>query len=154
MKTAGDALGGCPHSRVQECLSRCPFQGGIPSPYRVVDTQGSGQSDIQKVSDSTSPCIGKEPQASSVLFGSVVSFNEQNLLKNSFMGMYYQWPDAMCLTVWPLSADHLLVESFQQWLLRRLQGPNEKQLIGFMIHMLDSTDDGVWREVWIPLRSL
>ena len=54
--------------------------------------------------------------------------SSENLLKNLVMGMYYLKPDTLKLTAWPLSADHLLVEGFQQWLLTWFPDPNQNQL--------------------------
>ena len=63
-------------------------------------------------------------------------------------GMRYPKPEAMKLTVWPLSANPSLTTAFQQTLLTRQPEPDERQLAGFMVPVLDTTKGGAWTEVW------
>ena len=56
-----------------------------------------------------------------------------DLLKNAVTGMRYPKPEAMRLTVWPLSANPSLTAAFQQTLLTRQPEPDESQLAGFMV---------------------
>ena len=56
-----------------------------------------------------------------------------DLLKNAVTGMRYPKPEAMRLTVWPLSANPSLTAAFQQTLLKRQPEPDESQLAGFMV---------------------
>ena len=77
-----------------------------------------------------------------------------DLLKNAVTGMRYPKPEAMRLTVWPLSTNPSLIAAFQQMLLTRQPEPDENQLAGFMVPVLNTTKDGVWTEVWTPLKRL
>ena len=77
-----------------------------------------------------------------------------DLLKNAVTGMRYPKPEVMRLTVWPLSANPSLTAAFQQMLLTRQPEPDENQLAGFMVPVLNTTKDGVWTEVWTPLKRL
>ena len=74
-------------------------------------------------------------------------------LKNAVTGMRYPKPEAMRLTVWPLSANPSLTAAFQQMLLTRQPEPDENQLAGFMVPVLDTTKGGAWTEVWTPLHA-
>ena len=56
-----------------------------------------------------------------------------DLLKNAVTGMWYPKPEAMRLTVWPLSANPSLTAAFQQTFLTRQPEPDESQLAGFMV---------------------
>ena len=77
-----------------------------------------------------------------------------DLLKNAVTGMRYPKPEAVRLTVWPLSANPSLTAAFQQTLLTRQPEPDESQLAGFMVPVLDTTKGGAWTEVWTPLKHL
>ena len=77
-----------------------------------------------------------------------------DLLKNAVTGMRYPKPEAIRLTVWPLSANPSLTAAFQQTLLTRQPEPDESQLAGFMVPVLDTTKGGAWTEVWTPLKHL
>ena len=59
-----------------------------------------------------------------------------DLLKNAVTGMRYPKPEAMvdCMA--------------------RQPEPDENQLAGFMVPVLNTTKDGVWTEVWTPLKRL
>ena len=77
-----------------------------------------------------------------------------DLLKNAVTGMRYPKPEAMRLAVWPLSANPSLTAAFQQTLLTWQPEPEESQLAGFMVPVLDTTKGGAWTEVWTPLKRL
>ena len=77
-----------------------------------------------------------------------------DLLKNAVTGMQYPKPEAMRLTAWPLSANPSLTAAFQQTLLTRQPEPDESQLAGFMVPVLDTTKGGAWTEVWTPLKHI
>ena len=70
-----------------------------------------------------------------------------NLLKNAVTGMRYPKPEEMRLTVWSLSANPTLTAAFPQILLTRQPEPDENQLAGFMVPVLNTTKDGVWTGV-------
>ena len=78
----------------------------------------------------------------------------EDFLKNAVTGMRYPKLEGMRLTVWPLSANPSLTAAFQQMLLTRQPEPDENQLAGFKVPVLNTTKDGVWTEVWTPLKRL
>ena len=172
---------GQPPVRGQERPCGCLVQGEPPSSDGVDPPQRGDQNDLSTLANPscgpvrvgyaypprvlrklrlqpTAPFWPSQPwfrQLTSMLTDLPRAISQRDdLLKNAVTGMRYPKPEAMRLTVWPLSANPSLTAAFQQTLLTRQPEPDESQLAGFMVPVLDTTKGGAWTEVWTPLKHL